>query len=397
MPPNDDCDDADSDVFPGHMEVCDGKDNDCNTVIDDGLSVDADNDGHYTLESCLQPADDCDDSDPDIGYCNTPPLGDDPVVVEDESGEVQVTFPSVTTGGDTSISPIENCQLDEPAGYTMNLSATCYDIHTTADFNGMVEVCITFNIADIPDPPGVNGLIMLSCDAGGGNCTPLETSSLTVTPPTAELCAWTDHFSLFSIAVEADTDSDFDGYNDSDDNCPDDFNPSQSDLDSDGIGDVCDHCIDMWDPGNSCSGTGDYDQDGMPDQWEIDHGLDPEIYNPNQDSDSDTYDNIIEFRYGSKPNDPGSIPITANFPMRKGFNLMGAPTNTGIIHVSAFVLLEDMGGEAVVKSIQQFNPATGKFDTAAYVDGNLAGVDFALNPKFGYIVYMHTDITGFNP
>jgi hypothetical protein len=37
-----DCDDADPDRFPGNPEVCDGKDNDCDTVIDSGLDGDGD-------------------------------------------------------------------------------------------------------------------------------------------------------------------------------------------------------------------------------------------------------------------------------------------------------------------------------------------------------------------
>jgi hypothetical protein len=35
-----DCNDADKDIFPGNPEVCDGKDNDCNGDIDDGIQCD---------------------------------------------------------------------------------------------------------------------------------------------------------------------------------------------------------------------------------------------------------------------------------------------------------------------------------------------------------------------
>ena len=37
-------------------------------------------------------------------------------------------------------------------------------------------------------------------------------------------------------------DADGDGYLSDDDNCPNDYNPSQSDMDSDGLGDECDDC-----------------------------------------------------------------------------------------------------------------------------------------------------------
>jgi len=74
---NTDCDDSDSDVHPGATEICDGKDNDCNGVIDDGsidmttYYEDADGDGYgngnSSITACSQPPGyvsddtDCDD------------------------------------------------------------------------------------------------------------------------------------------------------------------------------------------------------------------------------------------------------------------------------------------------------------------------------------------------
>ena len=49
-------------MFPGNPEVCDSLDNNCDGTVDEGLSTDADADGHYTAASCYLPNDDCDDT-----------------------------------------------------------------------------------------------------------------------------------------------------------------------------------------------------------------------------------------------------------------------------------------------------------------------------------------------
>ncbi len=77
----DDCDDGDPSVHPGAVEACNGKDDDCDGALDEGLTfttvyLDADGDGYgnpredasvcASLPGYVTSATDCDDDDPDI-------------------------------------------------------------------------------------------------------------------------------------------------------------------------------------------------------------------------------------------------------------------------------------------------------------------------------------------
>jgi hypothetical protein len=265
-------------------EVCDGVDNNCDGDTDEGVLItyyrDADEDGWGNgSDICGQACDppsgcidnryDCDDTQTGE-YCNTPPDPDSVSVCypgpecdpDGTNAEVSVTLPN-STGGNTSIVPT-TCVLDVPVGYTLNLSDACYEIETTAGFDGTVEVCMTFD-PDSLAPPGISAVRMLRCDLGGGNCEALDAEPYGCQDGMCTLCATTDHFSVFTLVTEPD--GDFDGWGDSRDNCPDDFNPSQTDDDEDGVGNACDNCPDIYDPTNLCQlcegdFNGDADVDG---------------------------------------------------------------------------------------------------------------------------------------
>jgi hypothetical protein len=50
----------------------------------------------------------------------------------------------------------------------------------------------------------------------------------------------------------------------------------------------------------------DTDRDGMPDHWETAHGLDPDNFAPNADSDGDHYTDLEEFLNRTDPQTPST-------------------------------------------------------------------------------------------
>ena len=83
-------------------------------------------------------------------------------------------------------------------------------------------------------------------------------------------------------------DGDSDGIEDAVDNCPDHANADQADADGDGMGDVCDSFTDS-------------DADGMPDEWETQNGLNPEVNDASGDADDDGISNLAEYQGGTDP------------------------------------------------------------------------------------------------
>lgn len=73
----DDCNDNDSTIDTGAPEICDGKDNNCNGQVDEGCEVceDKDSDGHYAISPSCTQGDDCNDNDATV-YFGAPEICD---------------------------------------------------------------------------------------------------------------------------------------------------------------------------------------------------------------------------------------------------------------------------------------------------------------------------------
>ena len=62
-------------------------------------------------------------------------------------------------------------------------------------------------------------------------------------------------------------------------------------------------------------GEQDSDEDGMPDDWERENGLDETTWDPDQDPDGDGFTNLDEYEGGTDPQDPMSHPFSDDLDM----------------------------------------------------------------------------------
>lgn len=81
------------------------------------------------------------------------------------------------------------------------------------------------------------------------------------------------------------------------------LDPEDADTDNDGLTDGDEVNTYGTDPADV-----DTEGDGMPDGWDAEHNLDPLMDDANDDDDEDGFSNIIEYRRGTDPQDPTSYP-----------------------------------------------------------------------------------------
>jgi len=80
--------------------------------------------------------------------------------------------------------------------------------------------------------------------------------------------------------------------------------------------------------------------------------------------------------------------------LKAGTNLVGSPCV--LPDLTVFLLLQKIGKDNAI-SIQRFNPGTGNFETASYLNGEIVGVNFPIKPGEGYFIYMKQDVFGIRP
>ncbi|HEY5924465.1 MAG TPA: putative metal-binding motif-containing protein [Kofleriaceae bacterium] len=151
---SDDCNDARADVYPGHAELCDGADNNCNQTVDEGATTtyyrDLDSDGHGSasspMQACAPPtgyvtsSDDCNDLRADVypGHAELCDGADNNCNQTIDEG-VKTTYYRDSDGDGYGAAAVTTQACSSPTGYVTN-NTDCNDARADVRPGG-TEVC----------------------------------------------------------------------------------------------------------------------------------------------------------------------------------------------------------------------------------------------------------------
>lgn len=284
-----DCEDRNGSIYVGAPEICDGVDQDCDGVADDGY--DKDQDGHFDSVACARiEGDDCNDSSATV-YTGAPEICGDGLD-NDCAGNGDISCDLVDNDGDGYTEQQGDCD-DTKTG--VHPGATEIENGTDDDCNGKVDDASNID----SDDDGVNN--QDEYDAGTD---PFDSDTDNDEIPDG------DEFDDEGAPLDTDNDgtpnaleadSDGDGVLDGVDNCYVIANSDQSDVDDDGEGDVCDEDrdgdgvqnLDDNCPLDANNDQSDLDEDGTGDVCEPDpdgDGVDRETDNCSDVANADQAD-----------------------------------------------------------------------------------------------------------
>jgi len=234
VPDEEDCEPFDKDVYPGALDFCDGKDNDCDGMVDES-ELDTDLDG---LADCVDDDDDNDFLFDFVDNCPLIPNSDQKDHDQDGQGDVcdgdddNDGLPDVADNCTFMPNPDQKnadgdaegdaCDADDDNDTVPDLNDNCPLIANPDQWNSDTDP-----LGDACDDDDDNDGVL----DGADNC-----------PNTSNPDQKDTDGDGFGDACTNDKDGD--QVLDDDDNCPFGFNPDQADLDGDSLGDVCDDDID---------------------------------------------------------------------------------------------------------------------------------------------------------
>ena len=234
VPDEEDCEPMDKDVYPDNVEACDGKDNNCNGMVDEG-EQDTDQDGDA---DCV---DDDDDDDTIFDFADNCPKVPNPNQKDaDDDGLGNVCDDDDDNDGYPDVA--DNCPFVKNTNQANNDDDSSGDACDEDDDNDLVDD-LQDNCPLVANPNQDNSdtdPLGDACDEDDDNDGVLDFADNC--PKTFNSDQKDTDGDGFGDACTNDKDGDL--VFDEEDNCKLTFNPSQADLDGDGQGDACDDDLD---------------------------------------------------------------------------------------------------------------------------------------------------------